>query len=187
MYFPSQHQQQKEDKQMRYMKMKFKICMKNQKSLKKIQQDQQITRIQRNQVKYLISQNLFNKIRIIFIKIKQESSINLKNKYSLGPNPKEILKYFDYYDEEDDYQSSEQDYSNQAILSPEQYAKLENQLMEECQTSQDDGFLIELEYIFNKVLFDVLNETLDYYRSFIYGKLQNYFEMFFELIEIIQI
>ncbi|CAK81208.1 unnamed protein product (macronuclear) [Paramecium tetraurelia] len=85
----------------------------------------------------------------------------------LGPTPKEILKFFHYYDEEDDYQSSEHDdQSNQPILQTEQYAQLENQLMEEEQISSDDGFLLELEHIHNKVLYDALNEALDYFRPF---------------------
>ncbi|CAD8121249.1 unnamed protein product [Paramecium sonneborni] len=85
----------------------------------------------------------------------------------LGLTPKEILKFIHYYDDEDEYQSSEHDdYSNQAILSTEQYAQLENLLMEEEQITSDDGFLLELEHIHNKVLYDALNEALDYYRPF---------------------
>lgn len=38
--------------------------------------------------------------------------------------------------------------------------------MEEEQISSDDGFLLELEHIHNKVLYDALNEALDYFRPF---------------------
>ncbi|CAD8190775.1 unnamed protein product [Paramecium octaurelia] len=96
----------------------------------------------------------------------QKATLIQKINTPFGPNPKEILKFFHYYDDEDDYQSSEQDYSNQAILSTQLYAEFENILMEDEKMSLEDGFLLELEHIHNKVLYDALNEALDYYRPF---------------------
>lgn len=84
----------------------------------------------------------------------------------LGPTPKELLRYMHYQDEDEIKSEDSQDYQHQAILLTEHFTSLEKQLMEEGVVDSSDEFLLELEHIHNKVIFDALNEALDFFRPY---------------------
>ncbi|KAM3130284.1 hypothetical protein pb186bvf_017580 [Paramecium bursaria] len=96
----------------------------------------------------------------------QEDQLNIIRKINIpiGPSPKEMLKLLRYYEQED--QSIDDQFIFQAILSQEIYANLERRLMEDQSISTNDEFLLELEHFHNKIIFDALNEALDYYRPY---------------------
>ena len=87
----------------------------------------------------------------------------------IGPSAFEILKFFRFTDDMVlDDGSIEGGFQHQAVLGLECFAMRERKIEESNLDKPKliNEFIMELERIHNKAIFDAFNESLDYYRPF---------------------